>query len=200
MRLAFLASHNGSSARAITQACRNGSLTATSVLLISNNAESKALTWAQEEGLTALCVNTSTQTQSVDDTIAALLKEHAIDLVLCSGYMKLIGPKTIDAVQGRILNVHPALLPRHGGKGMYGRHVHQAVFDNRETETGVTIHWVDQQYDHGATLAQTIVPVLETDSVDDIEAKVKAAEPDFYVETVRKILVGEFSLPASHKA
>jgi phosphoribosylglycinamide formyltransferase-1 len=108
--------------------------------------------------------------------------------------MKLVGPKTIAAVRGAILNVHPALLPKYGGKGMYGRHVHQAVFDAKDTETGITIHLVDGEYDHGRVIAQKTLPVNPTDSVDDIEIKVKAAEPDFYVETISKILSGAITL------
>lgn len=77
---------------------------------------------------------------------------------------------------------------------MYGRHVHQAVFDNRESETGITIHLVDGEYDHGRIVAQKRIPVAGGDSVDDIEEKVKAAEPDFYIETLQKILSGELSL------
>jgi phosphoribosylglycinamide formyltransferase-1 len=108
--------------------------------------------------------------------------------------MKLIGYETIEAVRGAILNTHPALLPRYGGQGMYGRHVHQAVFDAKDTETGVTIHLVDGEYDHGRVIAQKKIPVTNGDSVDDIEAKVKSAEPDFYIETLQKILSGEITL------
>ena len=191
--IAFLASHNGSAARAIAKACLNGALPAKPVLLVSNNEDSNALKWAKELKLKTALIN-GTNSSDPDAAIAGLIEDHAIDLVICSGYMKLIGPQTIKAAHGAILNVHPALLPKHGGKGMYGRHVHQAVFDNKENETGITIHLVDSEYDRGLILAQKRLPVANGESVDAIEERVKAAEPDFYIETLGKILSGDISL------
>lgn len=193
MRIAFLASHNGSAAKAITAACKDGLLTATPVLLISNNPDSRSLDWARDLKVKTAVINAK-NAQDPDQAIADLFQDNRIDLAVCSGYMKLIGPKTISSVRGAMLNTHPALLPKHGGKGMYGRHVHQAVFDTKDTETGVTIHLVDGEYDHGRVIAQKRLPVVSGESVDDIENKVKAAEPDFYIETLRKILSGELSL------
>lgn len=192
MNIAFLASHNGSAARAIAQACLAGRLPAEPVLLISNNEGSKALSWAKEMRLKTALIN-GANAADPDAAIAGLLEDHGIDLVVCSGYMKLIGPKTIAAAHGAVLNVHPALLPKHGGQGMYGRHVHQAVFDNKEDETGITIHLVDGEYDRGRILAQKTLNVAGQ-SVDSIEETVKAAEPEFYIETLRRILSGELPL------
>lgn len=191
-KIAFLASHNGSAARAIAKACLDGLLPAQPVLLISNNEGSNALKWAKELRLKTALINAGNSADP-DAAIAGLLEDSGIDIVVCSGYMKLIGPKTIAAAHGAILNVHPALLPRHGGKGMYGRHVHQAVFDNRESETGITIHLVDSEYDRGRILAQERL-LVSGSSAQDIEDMVKAAEPDFYIETLGKILSGELSL------
>lgn len=193
MKIAFLASHNGSAARAIAKACQNGIIAAAPTLLITNNPDCNALKWAKDLRLKTAVINTGNSADP-DNAIGALLEDNEIDLVVCSGYMKLIGPYTIAAVHGAILNTHPALLPKHGGKGMYGRHVHQAVFDNRDTETGITIHLVDGEYDHGRILAQKRLPVENGESVDNIENKVKAAEPDFYIETLQKILSGDISL------
>lgn len=193
MKIAFLASHNGSAAKAIASACLNGGLDAAPGLLISNNTNSAAIIWARELGLKTAIINAA-NTQDPDAAIADLFEDNGIDLVVCSGYMKLIGQKTIASVHGAILNTHPALLPKHGGQGMYGRFVHQAVFDQKDAETGVTIHLVDGEYDRGRILAQKRLPVANGESAEDIENKVKAAEPDFYIETVRKILSGEISL------
>lgn len=192
MNIAFLASHNGSAAKAITEACLSGKIPAECILLISNNSDSNALDWAKENGLKTAVINAK-NAEDPDAAIAALFEDNNIDLVVCSGYMKLIGPKTMASVKS-ILNVHPALLPKYGGKGMYGRHVHQAVFDNKDAETGVTIHLVDGEYDHGRVIAQKKVTVSETDTVDDIERNVKDAEPKFYVETIHKILSGIITL------
>lgn len=192
INIAFLASHNGSSAHAIAKACLDGTLPAKPVLLVSNNEGSNALKWAKEMRLKTALINAANSADP-DAAIAGLIEDHDIGLVVCSGYMKLVGPRTIKAAHGAILNVHPALLPRHGGKGMYGRHVHQAVYDNRETETGITIHLVDSEYDRGRILAQKRLGV-SGHSVEEIENIVKAAEPEFYIQTMQKILSGEISL------
>lgn len=196
MNIAFLASYNGSSAQAITDACFNGDIIGAPTLMISNNSDSNALKWAENKGLKTACLNKTTHPdpQELDHAIAQKLLDHKITLVCLSGYMKLIGDETIQAVNGRILNIHPALLPQYGGQGMYGRNVHQAVKDNNETKTGITIHQVDNQYDSGKILAQKIIPLNAADTVDDIENKVRTTEPDFYVQTVRKILKNEISL------
>lgn len=193
MKIAFLASHNGSAARAIAEACLAGKINATPVLLISNNVGSKALNWANDIKMRSAVINSS-NAHDPDEAIAGLLEDFETDIVVCSGYMKLIGPKTIASVHGAILNTHPALLPKYGGKGMYGRHVHQAVFDAKDTETGITIHLVDGEYDHGRVIAQKRLPVENGESVESIEEKVKSAEPEFYIETLQKILSGEISL------
>lgn len=193
MNIAFLASHNGSAAQAITAACRDGRINAAPCLLITNNTGSPSLDWARDTGLKTAVINAA-NSPDTDSAIAALLQENAIDIAVCSGYMKLIGPRALAAVRRGILNTHPALLPRHGGKGMYGRYVHQAVFDAKDTETGVTIHLVDGEYDHGRVIAQKRLPLLPGDSVEDIEAKVKAAEPDFYIETLQNIISGTINL------
>lgn len=186
-RLAFLASHNGSSARAITRACAQGIIPATPVLMISNNPASAALTWAAQENLACLVLNAKTR-EDVDQAMAKAFKDHRIDLVCCSGYMKLIGPASLAAMAGHIWNVHPALLPAYGGKGMYGRHVHEAVHAARDSQTGITLHKVDGEYDHGDVIAQKIIPLDPGDSVEEIEQKTKAAEPDFYIETLAAYL------------
>lgn len=196
MNIAFLASYNGSSACAITSACLEGNIIAAPTLLITNNPKAGALEWAANKGLKTACLNSVQypDEENLDHAVAQKLIDHKINLVICSGYMKLIGRQTIDAVQGKILNIHPALLPKYGGQGMYGRYVHQAVKDNNDSTTGATIHLVNDEYDKGRIIAQKVVPVLPTDSVDDIENKVKACEPEFYIETLKKILKGEIIL------
>ncbi len=197
MRIAFLASHNGSAAKAIAQACDTGDLSADPALLICNNPDAGALTWAVDMKVKNYCLNEKNMggADRLDREIGNILMDHKIDLVVCSGYMKLIGPQTIAAVNGRILNVHPALLPKHGGKGLYGRHVHDAVIAAGDAETGITIHLVNGEYDKGPIIAQHRLPVQAADTAVDVENRVKAAEPDFYIETLRAILNGSIKLP-----
>lgn len=196
MRIGFFASHNGSAALAITEACESGILSAAPSLMISNNPGSGALQWASDKELKSYCLNDKNTGggAALDNEIANVLRDHTIDMIVCSGYMKLIGPQTIAAVPA-ILNVHPALLPRYGGQGMYGRKVHEAVAASGDTETGITIHLVDGAYDHGPVIAQKKLPVRPGDSAEDIEQRVKAAEPDFYIETIGAILDGRIALP-----
>lgn len=189
MNIAFLCSYNGSSAHAITDACLQGDIMATPVLLVTNNPKATALTWAENKGLKTSVLNNQSHSNAneLDAAIAEKLLEHKISLVVLSGYMKLIGPRTLDAVNGRMLNIHPALLPKYGGQGMYGANVHRAVKENGDDETGITIHQVNEQYDEGRIIAQKRIAVSHTDTVFDIEEKVKTAEPKFYIETIQKI-------------
>lgn len=181
-RLAFLASYNGSSAKAIVAACKDGTLNAKPVLMLSNNPDSNALIWARDAGLHAH------HTSGKDSDVLQALQDHSIDLVILSGYMKLIGKETIHAYPEKIINIHPALLPKYGGKGMYGSNVHRAVKLAGDSVTGPTIHYVDEIYDNGAIIAQKEITIAADDSAEDIEEKVKMAEPKFYVETLQTIL------------
>lgn len=193
MNLAFFASYNGSSAHAITDACLENDIMATPVLLITNNPDAKALEWAENKGLKTFVINAQTHPNPAeqDAAIAEKLQSHKISLVALSGYMKLIGSQTLNVVNDRMLNIHPALLPKYGGQGMYGSNVHKAVKENGDTETGITIHQVNEEYDEGKIIAQKRIPVSETDSAEDIEEKVKESEPEFYIDTIRKIQKGE---------
>jgi len=196
MNIAFLASYNGSSAKAITERCFEGDLRASPTLLITNNPKAKALEWAEEKGLKTSVLNAQKypNADDLDAAIAQKLRDEKIKLVVCSGYMKLIGTETIASFPNQILNVHPALLPKHGGKGMYGKHIHEAVKAAGDDKTGITIHLVNGEYDKGQILAQKEIPVLESDTPGDIENKVKAAEPGFYIDTIQRIISGDIIL------
>lgn len=195
--LGFLASHGGSNMQAIIDACKAGRLPAVPRVVISNNSTSMALQRAQREGIPAyhLSAITHPEPEALDREILRVLRAHAVDLVILAGYMRKLGPITLDAYRGRILNIHPALLPRFGGQGMYGKLVHQAVLASGETMTGVTIHVVDADYDRGPILAQCQVPVLPRDTPDSLAERVLKEEHRLYVETLQKICCGEIPLP-----
>lgn len=196
MNIAFMASYNGSSAKAITDACLEGEIIAAPTLMICNNNDANALVWAEERGLKTFIANKTTHPDMAerDEAIAQKLRENKIQLLVLSGYMTLVGPETLEAVKGRALNIHPALLPKYGGQGMYGRHVHEAVKAAGDEQTGITIHRVNGEYDEGSIVVQKVIPLSPDDSVDDIENKVRAAEPELYIETVRKVLKGDINL------
>lgn len=195
-RLGFLASHRGSNMQAIIDACNSGRLNAEPVVVISNNGGSGALERAVNEGIPAYCISSKTfaDEKERDRMICDTLLRHKVDLVILAGYMKKIGPATLNAFKGKIINIHPALLPRHGGAGMYGMKVHEAVLAAGENETGVTIHLVDEGYDSGRILAQKKVPVNVNDTVETLGERVLRVEHAFYVETLEKILSGDISL------
>jgi phosphoribosylglycinamide formyltransferase-1 len=193
----LLASHRGSNVQAVVQACRAGRLAARPGVIISNNASSGVLQFAAAAGIPALRIGGQelADDDARDRAILDALQAHGVDLVLLLGYMKLLGPRTTAAYRDRILNTHPALLPKFGGQGMYGARVHEAVLAAGETETGVTVHLVDEQYDHGAVLAQCKVPVERGDTVESLAARVLAREHAFLVETLQAIAAGEIQLP-----
>ena len=197
LRLGFLASHGGSNVQAIIDACKGGSLDAEPCVVISNNSDSEVLRRAAREGVPNLHLSSGThpRPRDLDAAITATLESHGVNLVVLAGYMRLLGPQTVARYRGRILNVHPALLPAHGGKGMYGERVHAAVLAARERVTGVTVHLVDKEYDQGPVVAQTEVPVLEDDTVESLRERVLRREHEFYVETLKRIAIGEIELP-----
>ena len=196
LRLGFLASHNGSNMQAILDACKAGHLAAQGAVVISNNSDSGALARARQEGIPACHLSSHTHPGpgTLDRAIGAALIAHEVEVVCLAGYMKRLGPQTLAAYRGRVLNIHPALLPKFGGEGFYGRAVHQAVLAAGEAESGPTVHLVDEEYDHGPVLAQARVPVLPGDTPDTLAARVLAQEHRLYAETLQKIATGEIAL------
>lgn len=196
MNLGFLASHNGSNMQAILDACKSGALSAVSTVIISNNSESGALIRAVKEGIPSFHLSGKTHPDpaALDRAILDELLKHEVDVVVLAGYMKRLGPATLRQYRGMVLNIHPALLPKFGGKGMYGIHVHQAVIETGERESGVTIHVVDENYDTGLIVAQERVPVLPEDTPETLAARVLACEHRLFPETLQKIATGKIIL------
>ncbi len=188
VRVAFLASYRGSSARAITEAAEGGRLEDVApVLLVHNNADAEAQHWAREHGLRVerLSGQTHPDPEGLDVALRDLLLEERVDLVVLSGWMKRVGPQTIAAFRGRMLNVHPAPIPEFGGEGMWGMHVHRAVFEAGVPESAVTIHEVDEEYDHGPVLHVQAVDVSSATSPEDVQQLVAVHEPEAYIGAVR---------------
>lgn len=197
MNLAFLASNNGSSLRAIVAAIEAGQLPATPRLVVSNRKAAPALEFGRAHGIATLCIPTSADPDRADRRLATALSGAGADLVVLSGYLRKLGPATLQAFAGRILNIHPALLPSYGGRGMYGRRVHEAVVAAGERETGATVHLVDDEYDHGAVVAQVRLPIALGETPESVERKVMAAEPGLFVETLQRVASGDLNLPAA---
>lgn len=199
MRLGFLASHNGSNMQAIIDACQSGKIPADPVVVISNNRDSGALQRAANGGIPFhhLSSVTHPDPDTLDRAIADTLKEHGVELVLLCGYMKRLGPQTLKSYAGFILNIHPSLLPRFGGQGLFGIRVHQQVLAAGEAVTGATVHLVDAEYDTGPVLAQVTVPIMPDDTAETLQARVLPHEHQLYCETIRRIVIGELILPVA---
>ena len=182
-RLAVLASGRGSNLQAILDHFDGLGRLAKVVLVASNRAQAPALARAAAAGVDAAHFNAADDGTELLD----LLERFRIDLVILAGYVKRIPSRVIKAYGGRILNVHPALLPDFGGEGMYGSRVHQAVLAAKVEHTGVTVHLVDDDYDRGPIVTQWIVPVLAGDDADSLAARVLEVEHIVYPRAVEMV-------------
>jgi phosphoribosylglycinamide formyltransferase 1 len=196
-KLGILVSGRGSNMTAIINACEKGNLSACVELVISNNKDSMALVLAQEKNVKTAHLSSATHPDpdTLDTAMTEAFSERNVDFVLLAGFMKKIGPKMLSTYRGRIINIHPSLLPKHGGQGMFGINVHKAVIDAGEIESGVTIHLVDGEYDEGAILAQQVVAVASEDTPESLAAKVLQVEHVLFAETIQKIMDGSIILP-----
>jgi len=192
VRIGVLASHEGTTLQAVLDAVARGRLRASVAVVISNNRESGALRRARASGVAAVRLSSVTHPDPdlLDGAILEALTDARVDVVLLAGYMKKLGPRVLEEYRGRILNTHPALLPKFGGQGMYGNRVHEAVLSSGDVETGVTIHLVDAEYDTGPIVAQCRVPVLPGDSAAELASRVQARERELVVETLARMAEG----------
>lgn len=186
-RIALFASGSGTNVENIANYF-NGRTTAKPACVLCNNPDAFVLERAKRLGLESM---TFTRTEFNDGKkIMEYLAKHDIDMIVLAGFLWLVPQYLIDAYPSRIVNIHPALLPKFGGKGMYGMHVHEAVKQSGETETGITIHLIDGNYDKGCTVFQAKVAIDPSDSPDDIANKVHALEYKYYPEVIEKIALG----------
>jgi phosphoribosylglycinamide formyltransferase-1 len=188
LRIGVLASGSGSNLQAILDRCADGSIEAEVAVVISNNRKAYALERARNAGVEA--VHWSEKKAGDPEVFANglldILRTARVDLVVLAGYMKLVPPRVVTAFEGRMLNIHPALLPKFGGKGYYGMRVHEAVLEAGETESGATVHFVDAQYDHGAVLLQRKVPVLPDDTPETLRERVLEVEHQLFPDAIAK--------------
>jgi phosphoribosylglycinamide formyltransferase 1 len=191
LRLGFLASHNGSSMKAIVAAIQQKKLSAVPCIVISNNSDSGALQFAKENSIpfTHVSKKVAGGELEADEQICVALQKNKVDIVILSGWMQKIGPKTLEYYQDRILNSHPALFhSAYKGQGFFGDKVHNEVLRKKESKTGVTIHLVDEEYDHGSVLGEVEVSVELTDTVETLRDRVQTAERKLYIEVIDQII------------
>lgn len=190
MIISFLASHGGSSARALIKAMQDGQISASPGIVITNNRDSAIFHWCLEHDIPVRHISAKSHRgeDNADEAIADVLRAAGTTLVVCSGYMKQVGPRVLASFPGHVLNIHPALLPAHGGRGMYGDHVHAAVLAAGEQQSGATVHVVTAGIDEGPIVLQRTVPVLADDTVETLRARVQGVEPGLYIEAVKRFM------------
>jgi len=192
LRIGVLASHEGTTLQSIIDACADGRINGRVVVVISNNSGSGAVRRAAAAGIETFHLSSATHSSgdSLDAAICDALQRARADVVFLAGYMKRLGPRTLATFPARILNTHPALLPKFGGHGMFGNRVFEAVLAAGESESGVSVHLVDAEYDTGAVVRQERIPVFPGDSVESLKARVQACERELVVNTLAAMASG----------
>lgn len=177
-RIAVLCSGGGSNLQSLMDSIDAGVVQGEICLVIANRKSAYALERARQRNIPAIFLSRKEagSIQAMDEQLCALLAEHEIDLVVLAGYLAILGDKTLSTYKGRILNIHPALLPSFGGMGMYGHHVHEAVLEYGAKVSGATVHYVTGEVDGGPIVMQRAVDVLPQDTPDALAARVLCAE------------------------
>ena len=184
-RIAILASGSGTNAENIINYFKNSDAISVK-LVLSNKKDAKVLERANRLKIPNRSFD---KIDFIDtDEVLNLLKENA-DYVILAGFLLKIPAKIIEAFPNKVINIHPALLPKYGGKGMYGMYVHNTVVENKEKETGITIHYVNENYDEGAIIFQKSFEVLESDSAEDIAQKIHQLEYEYFPKVIEKVIL-----------
>lgn len=191
-RLAVFASGRGSNFQAILEKIQTGYISAIISIMITNNPEAGAIKIAQKNGIPWRIYNPKdfVDRQAFNDKILAELIRANIDFIILAGYLKLVGKQIVDRYSNKIINIHPALLPSFGGKGMYGHHVHQAVYNRGVKVSGVTVHLVNNEYDDGPIVLQRCVSIEKAKSPEEIASSVLEVEHELFPQAI-KLMVEE---------
>lgn len=188
-RIAIFASGSGTNADAVMNYVeQNPGADVEISLVLSNNSAAFVLQRALNHGVPTYVFDKTTLRENPTE-ILDKLRQNNIDFVVLAGFMLLIPSCIIEAYRGRIINIHPALLPAYGGKGMYGDRVHKAVIENKERESGITIHFVDEHYDQGAVIVQAKCTITEQDTPQTLATKVQSLEHEYFPRTIIKTIL-----------
>lgn len=183
IKIAIFASGSGSNAERIVEFFSSNDEIEVS-LILTNNPTAGVIERAQRLNIPIVIFNKKIFSKT--DKIVEMLQLQGIDWVILAGFLWLVPTNLIKAFENRMINIHPALLPKYGGKGMWGHHVHEAVVANQETETGITIHYVNENYDEGKIIFQAKCEVTETDSAVDVAQKIHLLEYQYFPEVIYK--------------
>ena len=198
IKLAVLLSGNGTTLQNVLDRCAAGELDASVVCILSSRENAYGLERARAAGIPAISVPRKdfADTETFGCAVWAVVDEFAPDLIVLAGFMSLL--PIPEAYAGRIMNVHPALIPAFSGRGMYGDNVHRAVLDYGVKTTGVTVHFVDDEYDRGPVIAQSTVPVMEDDTVETLAARVQEEERKLYPAAIQLYAEGRLKIEGRH--
>jgi len=198
LKCAVFASGSGSNFQALIDRKNAGDLHVELALLIGNNSAAGAFQRARTTGITAIHLAPShfPDEASYARRLLSVLRENKIELIILAGYMKKIPSSIIEAFPNKIVNIHPALLPAFGGPGLYGEKVHQAVLDYGAKVSGITIHFVDEQYDHGPIIFQQTLPVLDADDAHSLAKRILSLEHEGYWRVIEAIAGGGITVAA----
>ncbi len=183
--LVVFASGNGSTLQAIIDSIHRHELEAQIDLVVSDNPNAYALTRAKDNQIETYTIQNK-NFESRDIELSQVLSNYSIDLIVLAGYLKMIGPNLLEKYT--IINTHPSLLPKYGGKGMHGMHVHEAVVAAQEKYSGATIHFVNQEYDKGNIISQTKVEVLPSDTAETLSQKVQSVEKIQLIKVLNQLI------------
>lgn len=187
----------GTNLQAILDACVSGEIPGQVVVVIGTRRDAPAMERAQAAGVPTVVISPRKyegDEAGYGEALLRALRRHDVGLICLAGYMRMLPVVVVDAYRGRIMNTHPALLPLFGGQGMYGEHVHRAVLESGMKVSGCTVHFVDEQYDHGPIILQTAVPVQEDDTPQTLAARVLPAEHRTYVQAIRLFAEGRLAI------
>jgi len=184
--LVFFASGSGTNFQSVIDAIESGQIEAQITGLVTNRPEAGAIKRAQKHGIPTFVIDSNAS--DFEQKLLDLLSELNPDLIVLAGYLKKIPTVIINTYSGRIINIHPSLLPKYGGKGYYGMNVHRAVIENEEDVSGCTVHFVDEIYDNGQIIKQVEVPVSSTDTSESLAEKILRREHELLPNTIHKLL------------
>jgi phosphoribosylglycinamide formyltransferase-1 len=196
LRCAVFASGGGSNFGALLDRKQAGDLHVDFVLFIGNNSSAPAFERARKHAIPALHLAMShfASEEAYAEQLKTVLREHRVEFIILAGYMKKLPLQIIQEYHHRIVNIHPGLLPAFGGKGMFGRHVHEAVIASGAKVTGVTVHFVDEEYDHGPIILQRTVEVLDIDDPHSLAERVLKVEHANYWRAIEAIAQGRITI------
>ena len=195
IKIVVLASGRGTNLQAIIDACEQGEIDGRIIAVISDRQDAYALERARKHGIKDIFLNPKgLKREEYNKKLLALLDSLSPDLIVLAGYMRILSPFIVEKYLGKIMNIHPALLPSFGGKGYYGERVHRAVLEYGCKVSGCTVHFVDEKVDHGPIIVQRCVPVLENDTPETLAERVLIEEHKALVEAVKLFAEGRLRI------